>query len=74
MTRTFLLAFLVGVGTFAWAQYRFAQYETRILEAEGDARYARESEQKLLSKGRWIREIAPNGVSTYRFARSKEQR
>ncbi len=74
MTKLFLTAFLVGVTFFTWAQWKFVEYENRVREAEADAAYARESEQKLLSGGRWVREIAANGQSTYRFARKKEQR
>ncbi len=72
MTRTLLVSFLVGICTFTWAQWKFVEYENRVREAEADAAYARESEQKLLSGGRWVRKYdAKTGQSEYRFARGQ---
>lgn len=73
--RSLLLSTLTGILIFTWAKWHFAQYELAILEAEGEARYSRESEQKLLSGGRWVRDYNPTtGQTSYRFARKKEQR
>lgn len=75
MIRTFLCSLLVALVTLGWAQLRIIEAENERDEARGDAAYARESEQKLLSGGRWVRDYnAITGQTSYRFARKKEQR
>ena len=73
--KVLLGVFLGATCVWLWAQYEFAQFRGAVGRAQADAAYARESEQALLSHGRWVRTIdAKTGISTYRFARKGEQR
>ncbi len=68
----FVSAFL---GLYLWQELRLQARQLALVEAQGDAAAARETMQKLLSKGRFIRTYnADTGASTYRFAAAKEQR
>lgn len=54
---------------------KLADKELQLVTAQGDAAFERERAQKLLSRGRWVRDIDPDTqISTYRFAARKEQR
>ena len=72
------LAFVLFAGASGgsiWVTEKFFDYELQLVDARGEANFERERAQKLLSRGRWIRTIdEKTGVSTYRFAKQKEQR
>lgn len=62
-------------GMLVWAQTRFMQYEQTIAELHVDIEIEKETTQKLMSRGRWIRSYdSSTGYSSYRWARNNEQR